>query len=312
MHKAILQRLCSDPRQSLARFATNREGMNIVGAFRDRVDHPLWIAKTATTPAAIAHLRQERDALVHLQPWSKALNIPAVLDAEETEEDLCLIQGAVDGVAPRMRLPVNLSSRRFPQPMLAAMSWLEHFRRWVTPPGGKSLMDITHEVIHGLEFLRPHSTSTIDGLIKVLRNNPPSGRIPVVAVHGDFWWQNTLFGPHGIGVIDWDAFHAGVAIEDIFTFALSCCIPNGRHLHDIDSFKSAFFASTSVCQFVQEAIADCHLGVGDARFCFYFFIANRTLFKASSNDWLKVLGWLLEHDYPPVGRLAGFSDCHPT
>jgi len=42
-----------------------------------------------------------------------------------------------------------------------------------------------------------------------------------VAVHGDFWAKNLLTCPGHVSVVDWDAFHYGSPVEDLFTFAVA-------------------------------------------------------------------------------------------
>src|ERR1019366_9881618 len=50
---------------------------------------------------------------------------------------------------------------------------------------------------------------------------PLLSAVPAVAVHGDFWAKNVLAAPGRVSLVDWNAFHYGSPVEDLFTFAVA-------------------------------------------------------------------------------------------
>lgn len=296
MHNGILSSLKKDPHLALARFASGKDdSINIVGAYGDSAPYPVWFGKTSSLERGMGRLRMERDALAHLAPWAQALNLPSLLFFEDTGKEVCLIQSGVAGFPSDFHVGVG---NALPVPAIQSLEWLERFQDQVTPPQMLTVSGVVDRMIEGLHSGRLQSEA-IRGLAAFLQSERPGGQVKLTATHGDYWRGNVLFGPAGIGVIDWDELRTSFALEDVFTYVLSCVPYNHRTpATPIEAFQYTFFSESPGAQFLGSKARAMGLSESVVRFCFYGFVANRLVWKEFSKDWLDLLHWLYEQKFP--------------
>ena len=282
------------PSLSLARFASGRkdESVSTVGAFHSDVVYPVWIGKTSSDKRGMDRLRKERDALVHLQPWSPTFQIPVLVHFEESETQICLIQTGVSGFPS---LFANASGRDLPRHAIQALELLEKFQSSVQPPEVLTLRAMVDRVLQDLQLFASRN-SAIDGLANILRHEQPGDDIQLVATHGDFVWGNILFSATGVGVVDWEELRTGFALDDVLTLILSCV--QLRITTTVEAFQHAFYSSTEAGRYLSNRIRNTGMSIGQARFWFYLFVARRLIWKRFDDDWQALLVWFLEKGYP--------------
>lgn len=302
MHNGILAALRKDAHLSLARFASGKDdSINIVGAYGDSAPFPVWFGKTSSLDSGMGRLRMERDALTHLAPWSQALNLPSILFFEDTGDEVCLIQTGVAGFPSGFHVGTGST---LPAPALRSLEWLERFQEQVTPPRELTVSGTVGRMIEGLHSAQVQSEG-VRGLTALLHQERPGPSVKLTATHGDYWRGNVLFGPQGIGVIDWDELRAGFALEDFFTYVLSCVPYNHRTpATPIEAFQYTFFSASPGAQYLGTKARSMGLSESDVRFCFYGFVANRLVWKEFSKDWLDLLDWLQERKFPAPVRFS--------
>ncbi len=292
MHNAILSRVKAETTHSLARFASGKdESISIVGSY-NQTDYPIWIGKTSSDKQGMARLRKERDALLYLQPWSKALHIPSLLHFEESEAETCLIQSGVGGFPSQFETE---GRSELPGEAFQALEWLERFQTTVRAPEKLTLKAMLDRLLQQLQS--PHfQNAAVDGLVEVLKQDQPSAGFTPCATHGDFWRGNVLFGPSGIGVIDWDELRSSFPLEDVLTFVLSC-VPS-RPVSVIEEFKYTFFSTSASARYLASKAKKSSLSPEEGRYWFYFFVGNRLIWKEFDKDWRSLLDWFRESKYP--------------
>jgi Ser/Thr protein kinase RdoA (MazF antagonist) len=113
-------------------------------------------------------------------------------------------------------------------------------RNELSPSGGKLLsaqIDVAEDWLEKFQMLAPPAEDSGAAFRQVLAGAsvrlptlllstanaalPLLSAVPAVAVHGDFWAKNVLTASGCVSVVDWDAFHYGSPVEDLFTFAVA-------------------------------------------------------------------------------------------
>jgi hypothetical protein len=179
--------------------------------FRRGQDVPAIVGKLCIFPAAAGAGRRECAALELLSPFADQLGIPRVLFQTDAGGGFVYLQSGAPGKPLRNELS-PFDGRLLPAQMDIAEGWLEKFQ--MLAPAAEDSGAAFRQVLAGASEQLP------DLLISGARAALPLlSAAPAVAVHGDFWAKNVLAAPGRVSVVDWDAFHYGSPVEDLFTFA---------------------------------------------------------------------------------------------
>jgi aminoglycoside phosphotransferase len=303
MHRAVLCRLQAQPTVSLSRLQS-RKDVSIVAAFRSGFQNPVWIAKTSKARSGMDRLRHESAALQFLQPWSSQFRIPAILDLEDTGQEVCLIQSGIGGNLKEITFELFPSRQPIPEAVILALDWLKNFRE-VIPAPQNGRKPLSCEELSGMIRGRSDLEAAAAALAATLVESQPKAALGLAPTHGDFWCNNVLFSRAGVGVIDWEVFGSGFIFDDIATFVWSVSyLCRGKPLDAVASSQNIFFSESSVAQYLKRALVDGGLRESELRYCFYSFLARRVLFDSEPtvDYWRRLLVWLQSRDFPePFG-----------
>ena len=181
--------------------------------FRRGQDIPAVVGKFCGPPAAVAAGRRECAALELLSPFADQLGLPSVLFQTEARGGFVYLQSGVPGKPLRNELSPS-GGKLLSAQIDVAEDWLEKFQM-LAPPAEDSGAAF-RQVLAGASVRLPELLlSTANAALPLL------SAVPAVAVHGDFWAKNVLTAPGCVSVVDWDAFHYGSPVEDLFTFAVA-------------------------------------------------------------------------------------------
>ena len=181
--------------------------------FRRGQDIPAVVGKFCGLPAAVEAGRRECAALELLSPFADQLGLPSVLFQTEARGGFVYLQSGVPGKPLRNELSPS-GGKLLSAQIDVAEDWLEKFQM-LAPPAENSGAAF-RQVLAGASVRLPELLlSTANAALPLL------SAVPAVAVHGDFWAKNVLAAPGRVSVVDWDAFHYGSPVEDLFTFAVA-------------------------------------------------------------------------------------------
>lgn len=181
--------------------------------FRRGQDIPAVVGKFCGLPAAVEAGRRECAALELLSPFADQLGLPSVLFQTEARGGFVYLQSGVPGKPLRNELSPS-GGKLLSAQIDVAEDWLEKFQM-LAPPAEDSGAAF-RQVLAGASVRLPELLlSTANAALPLL------SAVPAVAVHGDFWAKNVLTAPGCVSVVDWDAFHYGSPVEDLFTFAVA-------------------------------------------------------------------------------------------
>jgi hypothetical protein len=182
--------------------------------FRPGQNVPALVGKFCRLPAAVEAGRRECAVLKMLSPFADRLGIPRVLfQADAPRGGFVYLQSGAPGKPLRNELSPS-GGKLLSAQMDLAEGWLEKFQT-LAPPA-KDSGAAFHQVLAGAsEQLPKPLLSAANAALPLL------AAVPAVAVHGDFWAKNVLTAPGRVSVVDWDAFHYGSPVEDLFTFAVA-------------------------------------------------------------------------------------------
>lgn len=181
--------------------------------FRRGQDIPAVVGKFCGLPAAVEAGRRECAVLELLSPFADPLGLPNVLFQTDARGGFVYLQSGVPGKPLRNELSPS-SGKLLSAQIDVAEDWLEKFQM-LAPPAEDSGAAF-RQVLAGASVRLPELLlSTANAALPLL------SAVPAVAVHGDFWAKNVLTAPGCVSVVDWDAFHYGSPVEDLFTFAVA-------------------------------------------------------------------------------------------
>jgi hypothetical protein len=181
--------------------------------FRRGQDIPAVVGKFCVPPAAVEAGRRECAALELLSPFADQLGLPSVLFQTDTRGGFVYLQSGVPGKPLRDELSPS-DGKHLSAQIDIAEGWLEKFQM-LAPPAENSGAAFRQVLAGASERLPKLLLSTASAALPLL------SAVPAVAVHGDFWAKNVLAAPGRVSVVDWNAFHYGSPVEDLFTFAVA-------------------------------------------------------------------------------------------
>jgi hypothetical protein len=179
--------------------------------FRPGQDTPEIVGKFCRLPAAVRAGRRECAILKLLSPFADRLGLPSVLFQADSHAGFVYLQSGVPGKPQRNEL---YGGKLLLSQMDVAENWLKKFQM-LAPPAEDSGTAF-RQVLAGASAQLPEPL-----LSAANEALPRLSATPAVAVHGDFWAKNLLTCPGHVSVVDWDAFHYGSPVEDLFTFAVA-------------------------------------------------------------------------------------------
>jgi hypothetical protein len=179
--------------------------------FRPGQEIPGVVGKFCRLPAAAEAGRRECAVLKSLNPFADQLGLPSVLFQADARGGFVYLQSGAPGKPLRNELSPS-SGKLLSAQMDIAEGWLEKFQT-LAPPAKDSRAAFRQVLADASEQLPDLLLSTANAALPLL------AAVPAVAVHGDFWAKNVLAAPGRVSVVDWDAFHYGSPVEDLFTFA---------------------------------------------------------------------------------------------
>jgi aminoglycoside phosphotransferase len=247
--------------------------------FRPGERYPAIVAKVATSAVASETLRREAEALDRLGTTSDSLGIPRLLLAEQAPcGSYLLVQSGVPG-SPLVDHVAADDQPVLSRQIAVADRWLGGFQRAVRSP--VPLCESLYPWISQCRDALMTPTPAEEALLDAARDALDLLAIrPSTPVHGDFWSGNVLVDGKRISVIDWDRFHFGTPIEDLFNFLSGASF---RAFPDPDrsarTLWEPFFGGSRLAQLgarVTRAALDRHgLGAGLIRELFTLFLVTR-------------------------------------
>jgi hypothetical protein len=214
--------------------------------FRPGQNVPALVGKSCIFPAAVEAGRRECAALELLSPFADRLGIPRLLFRADARGGLVYLQSGAPGKPLRNELSPS-GGKLLSAQMDLAEGWLEKFQM-LAPPVEDSGAAFRQVLAGASEQLPELLLSGANAALPLLT------AVPAVAVHGDFWAKNVLAAPGRVSVVDWDAFHYGSPVEDLFTFAGAMVYqwkPDTEQVTNI--LWSLFFGSTPLTARVRVA-----------------------------------------------------------
>ena len=180
--------------------------------FRPGEKAPAAVGKSSTTPMLRDSALRECRALEYLAPYSEELSVPRLLFQQDTASGFIHIQTAMPGKPLRRELSPGAGSRIEAQFDIIE-GWLAKLQALV--PSLASLAAVFRQRI-----LAANPACVPQALLGAAAGSLPLfASVPAVAVHGDFFGGNVLVSASRVSVIDWDTFHHGAPLEDLFSFA---------------------------------------------------------------------------------------------
>jgi hypothetical protein len=233
---------------------------------------PGAVGKFSSVPDVSAKLRRECEALDALRPVARELGIPLMLYRTESEKGLLSLQTGLPGKPMADELSPSDSGRLGAQFRLVE-PWIERFQRLAPATGTAGA------ALHELLLSLPSGTPA-EAVAAAAAALPVLSRIQAVAVHGDFWARNVLVAPRRTSVVDWEGFHLGDPLEDIFSFAAGsvfrCCSDVER---SVDLLWNVFFGRTPLTALARSAcfraLARFNLSSDLLRPCFLSYVLGR-------------------------------------
>jgi hypothetical protein len=180
--------------------------------FRRGEPAPAVVGKSSRTPAQREAALRECDALRRLAPYSEGLSVPRLLFQIDTPRGFIHMQTAMPGKPMRRELSPQDGNR------IAAQfdfieGWLAKLQALV--PSKMSLAES-----FGQRILSATPGSVPQALLDVVTESLPLfTAVPAAAAHGDFFGGNILVAGSRVSVVDWDLFHYGSPLKDLFSFA---------------------------------------------------------------------------------------------
>ena len=180
--------------------------------FRPGEQAPAVVGKSSTTPAQREAALRECDALRRLAPYSEELSVPRLLFQEDAACGFVHLQTVLPGRPLRRELSTGDGNRIAAQFDMIE-GWLAKLQ--ALAPSEASLAEVFRQRIPAAA-----SACVPRALLDAAAASLPLfTAVPAVAVHGDFFGGNVLVAGSRVSVIDWDTFHYGTPVEDLFSFA---------------------------------------------------------------------------------------------
>jgi Ser/Thr protein kinase RdoA (MazF antagonist) len=180
--------------------------------FRPGEKAPAVVGKSSTTPALRETALRECNALQRLAPYSQELSVPRLLFQADTPGGFIHLQTALPGKPLRRELSPGDGNRIAAQ-FDRIEGWLAKLQ--ALAPSEASLAAVLRQRI----FAATPACVPQVLLDAAAGSLPLFTAVPAVAVHGDFFGGNVLVADSRVSVIDWDTFHYGAPLEDLFSFA---------------------------------------------------------------------------------------------
>ncbi|HEY7856717.1 MAG TPA: phosphotransferase [Terriglobales bacterium] len=324
MHELILDLLDQAPAHVITRIPLDQgaliacfdtPGRAGVGAQAGAPQPPRWIAKTATTPAAILRLQAEAQALGYLEPWSQTLRIPRILGWQESDHECCLVQSGALGLPQPCRWDLRRPWAALPLTLTQAADWLAYFQQLVPARRPVPLAELAGAMRRKLRENAARDQEAAKLLLELCAIIPShSPDLMSVACHGDFWRGNVLFTsgsklPSLTGVIDWSGFTGSTALDDLLTWmaTLTPRAPRSR----LELWLALFFRPGRPRDFLRQWASRHGYDDRAARLAFLVFLARRMQWElgldlqardaaeraSALGDWAELLAWMAQHNY---------------
>lgn len=297
MHRAVLSALRAEAPTTVISAHTGGAGRTATIVYAPDRDFPLWIAKTAKTPAACQILEREREMLDLLGPWAEELHIPRKISWDCYRGEACLIVSSLPGVHRHLTLPLDGEPGSRMQDVQIALDWLQRFRERVP----RNLLDpweagtaATRETLASLD-------EWCVGLLDVLRTADDVGE--TMASHGDFWHGNLIYDGDRMSVIDWDSLGTRSPLHDVLWLFTNCRYEydgEAREHLNATIFFRLFFSDAPVARIVRRASAKFGLNERQMRNVFYWFVGEsiRVTGGAWRTTWFEIARTLHKAGYP--------------
>ena len=265
---------------------------------------PVWVSKSASNEIGVRRLRAEYDALLYLEPCAEQMNIPRVLDWEESPDGCTLVQSGIRGKHHPAAISGSASSNELNRRFGGVVAWINRLQQAVPSPSRKSLRRLAAEFAGRLEH-HPEFGRIAASLASILRNPPVLGNRNAVPAHGDFYYRNVLFSGREVGVVDWGSFGGGFPLQDKFSYVVnSDYVLNNRCGTRLQNYHHVFFSPSRACSYALGMAKGAGWNEEQTRFLFYCFLATEICLDSDQipvSDWCEILQYLDHYGYPTPG-----------
>jgi hypothetical protein len=180
--------------------------------FRPGEKAPAAVGKSSTTPTQREMALRECNALERLAPYAEELSVPRLLFQEDTASGFIHLQTALPGKSLRRELSPGDGK------LIAAQ--FDTIEGWLAKLQALAPSEASLAAVFRQRILAATPACVPRVLLDAAAGSLPLfAAVPAVAVHGDFFGGNVLVAGSRVSVIDWDTFHYGAALEDLFSFA---------------------------------------------------------------------------------------------
>lgn len=250
---------------TLGDYENSARKKSVAFLFEGREPRPRLIAKLSSDPAHSHNLEHEYRALGLLRDRlgdAQRETVPAPMTKGSARGTAVFCQQVLPGTAMYVQTRSSWLPRRLVQRHFGlAGDWLTQFQQ-ATRSGEIRLGESgSAEALAALQQVASLAPQAADFITAAIRRTEALAdvRLPVVAVHGDFWTRNLLVSGAQLGVIDWENYREqGLPFDDLFHFITSYgqSFPwqLGRWSDPVRAFRATFAAPGWMSRFVQQAV----------------------------------------------------------
>jgi Phosphotransferase enzyme family len=263
---------------------------------------PIWISKSASGETAARRIRMEYLALDHLAPWADELQIPRVIEWEETANECRLTQTGISGRQDDTGVSTHASGHTLDLKFADVFAWIDKFET-VALPRYCTVNALAAEFAGKIEN-KPAIRSSATELIRLLFELRRVGHMAAVPTHGDLHWRNVLLQHPGVGVIDWATFDSGFPLQNKFSYTVNnVYFEHGRSFRLVENYHHVFFSDSPACKWLLNLVRQMGFSIEEASQLFYCFFANQLCLDAEMpvQTWLDILDFLRENRFPRLG-----------
>lgn len=250
---------------TLGDYANSARKKGVAFLFEGREPRPHLIAKLSSDPAHAQNLEHEHQTLGRLRErLGDALRetVPAPLAKGSARRTAVFCQQALPGTAMYVQTRNSWSPRRLVQRHFSlAGDWLTQFQLAARSGEIRLGESGSADALAALQQIASLSPQANDFITAAIRRTESLAdeRLPVVAVHGDFWTRNLLLSGAQLGVIDWENYREqGLPFDDLFHFITSYgqSFPwqLGRWADPAHAFQTTFAAQGWMSRFAERAV----------------------------------------------------------
>ncbi|MFM5923939.1 MAG: aminoglycoside phosphotransferase family protein [Novosphingobium sp.] len=216
---------------TLEDYRQSARGKSVAFVFDRGAEHPRLIAKSSADAAQSARLAREQEVIRAIRAKVDAEiggSLPEPLGRITTDRGEAYCERYLPGRSMYAEMRNGWMPRRHVQAQLgAAFGWLARFQQ-ATKSGEVRIGDAGPTgplaVLRNLRETSGLPPREEAFLAKVIRQaeDLADERLPIVAVHGDFWVRNLAVRPEGLAVFDWEnCSEQGLPFSDLLHFAIT-------------------------------------------------------------------------------------------